>query len=163
MTSQALERMAFNMKKDAIDTGTPEGMQHKTMVAVPAPGRPGKIHLRVVDQIELDRLLHRGVITQEEWSTGEQIYRLLYKAGMLGASKSTLNVSGRSGDPQSISEKRSDALCIVSDIINHLDKTCGRDARTFFINMIVLDLPVKTNQQVKYIKKALSQVVKVFD
>mgnify|MGYP003346239610 CR=1 FL=1 len=151
------------MKKDAIDTGTPEGMQHKTIVAVPAPGRPGKIHLRVVDQIELDRLLLRGVITQEEWSTGDQIYRLLYKAGMLGASKSTLNVSGRSGDPQFLSEKISDAMRIVADIIKHLDKTCGRDARTFFINMIILDSPVKTDQQVKCVKKALSEVVKVFD
>jgi hypothetical protein len=155
--------MGSNMKKDAIDAGTPEGMQHKTMVAVPAPGRPGKIHLKVVDQIELDRLLHKGIITQEEWSTGDQIYRLLYKAGMLGASKSTLNVSGVSGDPQSISEKRSDALCIVADIIKHLDNACGQDARRFFINMIVLDSPVTTDQQVKYVKSVLSEVVKVFD
>lgn len=150
------------MTKNTIDTGNPEGMKHKKMVAVPAPGRPGKIHLRVVDQIELDRLLDRGIITQDEWSTGDQVYRLMYKAGMLGASKSTLNVSGSSGDPQHLSEKKSDAMSLIAELIAHLDKMCGVDARRFFINMLVLDAQVRTSQQVSYVKNALTEVDKVF-
>jgi hypothetical protein len=150
------------MKKNTIDTGTPEGMKHKKMVAVPAPGRPGKIHLRVVDQIELDRMLDRGQITQDEWSSGEQVYRLLYKAGMLGASKSTLNVSGNSGDPQHISEKKSDSILMLSQLIDHLDMSCGRAARRVFIDMLMLDRPVKTDEQVKQVKRALSEVDNAF-
>lgn len=150
------------MKKPTIDTGTPEGMKHKKMVAVPAPGRPGKIHLKVVDQIELDRLLDRKQITQDEWSTGDQVYRLLYKAGMLGASKSTLNASGSSGDPQYISEKKSDALTMLGTLVNHIDRACGRQTRVLFINMLTLDLPIKTDEQVKQVKHALSEVDRAF-
>lgn len=150
------------MKKPTIDTGTPEGMKHKKMVAVPAPGRPGKIHLKVVDQIELDRLLDRKQITQDEWSTGDQVYRLLYRAGMLGASKSTLNVSGNSGDPQHISEKKSDAMMMLSQLIDHLDKECGPAVRRLFLGMLMLDRPIKTDEQVKQVKHALSQVDRAF-
>lgn len=148
--------------KPTIDTGTPEGMKHKKMVAVPAPGRPGKIHLRVVDQIELDRMLDRKQITQDEWSTGDQVYRLLYKAGMLGASKSTLNVSGNSGDPQHISEKKSDSLFMLSQLINHLDRACGQHARRLLLGVLMLDLPVKNDEQVKQVKLALSEVDNAF-
>lgn len=151
-----------NMKKPTIDTGTPEGMKHKKMVAVPAPGRPGNIHLRVVDQIELDRLFDRGAITQDEWSTGDQVYRLLYKAGMLGASKSTLNVSGNSGDPQHISEKKSDAIMMLGQLIDHLDRSCGTATRRLFIDMLMLDRPVKTDEQVKQVKHAMSEVDNAF-
>lgn len=149
------------MKKPTIDTGTPEGMKHKKMVAVPAPGRPGKIHLRVVDQTELDRMLDRKQITAEQWSSGDQVYRLLYKAGMLGASKSTLNVSGTSGDPQHISDKKSDALLMLGELINHLDVSCGRPTRELFINMLMLDRPV-AGEQVKHIVHALSEVDRAF-
>ena len=54
------------MKKNTIDAGTPEGAKHKKMVAVPAPGRPGKIHVRVVDQTELDRLLEDDLLVVVE-------------------------------------------------------------------------------------------------
>ncbi len=150
------------MKNSSIDTGTSEGAKHKKMVAVPAPGRPGKIHLRVVDQIELDRMLDRGQITPDEWSTGEQVYRLLYKAGMLGASKSTLNVSGISGDPQHISEKKSDSILMLGQLIDHLDRHCGTATRRLFIDMLMLDRPIKNDEQVKQVKRALSQVDKAF-
>lgn len=147
--------------KPTIDTGTPEGMKHKKMVAVPAPGRPGKIHLRVVDQTELDRMLDRKQITAEQWSSGDQVYRLLYKAGMLGASKSTLNISGTSGDPQHISDKKSDALLMLGELINHIDRSCGRPTRELFINMLMLDRPV-SGRQVEHIVKALNEVDKAF-
>lgn len=150
------------MKKTTIDTGTQEGMKHKKMVAVPAPGRPGKIHLKVVDQIELDRMLDRGQITPDEWSTGDQVYRLLYRAGMLGASKSTLNVSGNSGDPQFLSERKSDAMLMLGQLIEHLDKKCGSASRRLFIDMLMLDRPIKNDEQVKQVKTALSEVDNAF-
>jgi hypothetical protein len=150
------------MKKNTIDTGTPEGAKHKKMVAVPAPGRPGKIHVRVVDQTELDRLLDRGVISLEEWSSGDQVYRLMYKAGMLGSSKSTLNISGSSGDPQFISEKKSDSLMMVGELIAHLDRKCGKVSRQLFVDMLVLDRPIKTDEQIKRIKQVLSEVDNAF-
>lgn len=148
--------------KQSIDTGNPEGAKHKKMVAVPAPGRPGKIHLRVVDQIELDRLLDRKVISQEEWSTGDQVYRLLYKAGMLGAAKSTLNVSGNSGDPQHLSEKKSDAMLMVGELINHLDRKCGQEARRCFMNMLMLDMSITSDKHIKQVKHVLSEVDNAF-
>ena len=150
------------MSKNTIDTGNPEGAKHKKMVAVPAPGRPGKIHLRVVDQIELDRLLDRGQITQEEWVTGDQVYGLLYRAGMLGVSKSTLNVSGNSGDPQHLSDRKSDALLIIGDLISHLDKKCGQETRRCFMNMLMLDMHVNTDKHIKQVKHALSEVDNAF-
>lgn len=150
------------MSKHSIDTGNPEGTKHKTMVAVPAPGRPGKIHLKVVDQTELDRLLYRKQITPDQWSTGDQVYNLLYRAGMLGASKSTLNVSGISGDPQHISDKKSDALVMLGVLIDHLDRACGRPTRELFLNMLILDRPV-SGKQVEYIVLALTEVDKAFD
>lgn len=148
--------------KQTIDTGTPEGAKHKKMVAVPAPGRPGKIHVKVVDQIELDRMLDRKQISQEEWATGNQVYGLLYRAGMLGATKSTLNASGNSGDPQHLSERKSDALLMVGDLINHLDRKCGQETRRCFLNMLMLDMSIISDKHVEQIKHALSEVDKAF-
>lgn len=106
-------------------------------------------------------MLDRKQITDEQWSSGDQVYRLLYKAGMLGASKSTLNISGTSGDPQHISDKKSDALLMLGELINHLDGSCGRPTRELFINMLMLDRPV-SGRQVEHIVKALNEVDKAF-
>lgn len=115
-----------------------------------------------MDQIELDRLLDRGAITQEEWSTGDQVYGLLYRAGMLGVSKSTLNVSGSSGDPQHLSERKSDALLMVGDLINHLDEECGQEVRRRFMNMLILDTPIRTDKHIEEVKHVLLHVDKAF-
>lgn len=144
--------------KAPIDIGTPEGARHNKMVPVPKPGTNGVAYVRTVDSIEIDRLLDNSTISLEQWGTCNQIYSLLYKAGMLGSLKSSLAISGYSGDPQAISEKKAESILMVSGLIAHLDRELGLDNRRHFINVLVLDYrvynPADKTRMAKAIEKA---------
>ena len=144
--------------KSPIDIGTVEGAKHKKMVPVPKPGANGVAHVKTVDSIEIDRLLDNGTISLEQWGTCNQVYALLYKAGMLGSLKSSLAISGYSGDPQAISNKKAESILMVSGLIAHLDRELGPDIRRHFINVLVLDYrvynPAGRAQMAKAIEKS---------
>lgn len=92
---------------DPIDTGPPERLQHnKVRIERDINNRA---RLRVVDQIEIDRLLLQGLITMDQHTAGEHLYRLITSAGYFPATKWALEANIR-GDVQSMSKHRSDAL-----------------------------------------------------
>jgi hypothetical protein len=97
-------------RKVPIDTGPPERSQHNTVVIErDVNNRP---RLRVVDQVEIDRLLLQRKITVDQHIAGEHLFRDLNDAGYLGTYSWSLESCVR-GDPCSISSRRANALLRV--------------------------------------------------
>lgn len=112
-------------RKQAVvaDQGPPERRQHNTVVAELDVNN--RVRLRVMDQLEIDRLLHKRLITVEEHLTAEHFHRDLVNAGFIRSSNWALDGNVR-GDSQSISTKRSDAMVKVGMARRWLHKEIGR-------------------------------------
>ena len=90
-----------------VDTGPAERRQHNQVVV--EQGADMRARLRIVDQLEIDRLLLIRKISLDQHTAGEHLYRDIHAVGYMPACKWALDSSIR-GDTQSISDHRSDAL-----------------------------------------------------
>lgn len=91
----------------AYDQGPKERRQHnKVAVELDANNRP---RLRVLDQMELDRLLLERKIDLDQHTAGEHLFRDITAAGYFPACKWALDSNVR-GSAQTISQSRANAL-----------------------------------------------------
>lgn len=97
------------MKKHAVvfDQGPDERRTHNKVVI--EQGANMRARLRIVDQTEIDRLLHQRLISLDQHTAGEHLFRDVTSAGYIPACKWAMDSNIR-GAVQSISDQRSTAM-----------------------------------------------------
>jgi hypothetical protein len=116
--------MAKSHKQAVVaDQGPPERRQHNTVAAELDVNN--RVRLRVLDQLEIDRLLHKRLITLDEHISAEHFHKDLVGAGFIRSSNWALDGNVR-GDTQSISTQRSDAMVKVGMATRWLHREIGR-------------------------------------
>lgn len=136
----------------ALDQGPPERKNHN--IIRPELTVNNRLRLRVLDQVEYDRLLHLGLISLDEHVTAEHFARDLQQAGFIRSSPWTLDSSIR-GDAQAISTQRSDALVRVGLARRWLHDKIGRHDTDWLVNICLDMLRVRKNQMAR-LKRALA-------
>ncbi len=92
---------------DPVDTGPPERAQHHRTVLERDINNRARV--RIVDQLEIDRLLLDRLITMDQHSAGEHLYRVITEAGYFAPCRWVLDDNIRGGE-SGISHVRSSAL-----------------------------------------------------
>lgn len=90
-----------------VDLGPPERAQHNQLQL--ERDINNRARLRVVDQIEIDRLLLRRLITMDQHSAGEHLYKVITAAGYFAPCRWIMDTN-ISGGQSGISHVRSSAL-----------------------------------------------------
>ncbi len=116
------------------DFGTGE-MHRRLTVIVPKYSTYGA---KVMDEAEIDRLLLRGWLTQNQHGTLEGLMRRLHKASFVGV-KSPSYEAPANNDPSLISQKKTAAIRAVVKLFQRMDDELGREKRTALINLVLLD------------------------
>lgn len=138
---------------DPIDTGPPERLQHnKVRIERDINNRA---RLRVVDQIEIDRLLLQGKITMDQHTAGEHLYRLITAAGYFPAAKWAMDSNIRS-DTQAISHHRATALVKIGLSKVWLHAKAGRTT-TRYLWSVMLGERVVADRHVPAVRSGLDQ------
>ncbi len=96
------------------------------------------VRLRVVDQIILDRMLMRDLITKEQFDTANAFRADLFKAGITGPGTSSMGPRAQL-EPSQMGDNKAMALMKVGQAISDLDAKCGRKIRQAVIDLC-LDL-----------------------
>jgi hypothetical protein len=104
-----------------------------------------RTRLRVMDQFEIDRLLYKRLISLDEHTSAENLFRDLTNAGYIRGSQWSLDANIK-GDPQGISRRRSDALVRVGMAHRWLHTKIGRDATRWLVNVCLGAVRVGTRQ-----------------
>lgn len=149
-SSMGVERMA---KRDAvvIDQGPPERRQHNKVVIERTANH--KARLRIVDQTELDRLLVKRLISLDQHTAGEHLYRDIQSCGYMPACKWALDSNIR-GAPQSVSQHRADALVKIGLARMWLLAKAGRRTTEFLFGVILGERKVP-DQQLPFVRSGL--------
>jgi hypothetical protein len=95
------------------------------------------MRVRVIDQTEIDRLYHEGVLSQIEHSTAEKFRRDLWLIGVYG--RQTSEVGGRvlTREIGAIAKAASEAMARLHVAIRVLDREVGERARRQFTAVMV--------------------------
>lgn len=117
-----------------IDQGPPERRQHNT-VAV-EQGADRKARLRILDQTEPDRLLLKRLITLDQHTAAEHLYRDIIRAGYFPTHKWALDTNIR-GDVQSLSNDRAETMMKISLARIWLLKRAGRRTTEFLFGVLL--------------------------
>lgn len=120
--------------KEISDYGTNEIHRRLTIIVPKFSGRSAK----VMDEQEIDRLLLRGWITQQQHSALEGFMRRLHKASFVGV-KSPSYEAPMSADPSLISEKKAKAVRNIVGLFNTLDIHMGYENRNRLVNLVLSD------------------------
>lgn len=116
------------------DTGPIERAQHnKVAIERDVNNRP---RLRVLDQLEIDRLLLQRKITMDQHTAGEHLYRLITSVGYFPAAKWALDSSIR-GDTQSISHHRAMALAKIGLARAWLHAKAGHRTTAYLFSVLL--------------------------
>lgn len=124
--------MAKRRETVVVDTGPAEMRNHNTVVA--ELDVHNRMRIRVVDQYDFDRLLHKRLITMDEHTSAEHLFRDLTNAGYIRGSQWNFD-AGSGGDPQGISRSRSDALVRVGMARRWLHRAVGRKITDWLVGV----------------------------
>jgi hypothetical protein len=140
-------------KRQAViaDQGPPERRQHN-VVAVEQDANY-RTRLRILDQLEIDRLLHKRLISLDEHVTAEHFHRDLVRAGYIKSSNWSLDNNIR-GDVQAVSSQRSDAMVKIGMAIRWLHNSIGRNATNWLIGVCINAIKVH-DKDLPNLRKAL--------
>lgn len=116
------------------DTGPAERRQHNTVVLEQGANMRGR--LRVVDQTEIDRLLHKRLISLDQHTAGEHLYRDVQAAGYVPACKWAMDSNIR-GEVQSVSDRRAIALLKINLGRAWLISKAGRGTTEYLFGVIL--------------------------
>lgn len=108
--------------------------RHEKNVIVPELAGPKEgFRARIRDATRMDSLLMDERITADEYCTLERFTADLYRAGLMGVKTQDYQPRVTGGFGQNVSQDAALKKIEVGDIINHLDKTCGRPIRVALI------------------------------
>lgn len=133
------------MKKQTvtIDQGPAERRNHNTVVV--EQGANMRARLRVVDQTELDRLLHKRLISLDQHTAGNHLFRDMIRAGYFLSSR-WFSDAGTGGDPQGISHDRATALVKVGLAKAWLIGGIGRRSTDWLLAVVLGERKVGEDQ-----------------
>ena len=97
----------MKQQAQALDQGPPERRTHNIIVA--EQGANMRVRLRVVDQVEIDRLLYERKISLDQHTAGDHLYRDTIRAGYYLSSR-WLDDKGSGGQSQGMSSDRATAF-----------------------------------------------------
>lgn len=137
----------------AIDQGPPERRQHHRIVI--ERGANMKARLRIVDQTELDRLLHERKISLDQHSAGEHLYRDVHAAGYIPACKWAMDSDIRGG-VQTVSDHRSGTLIKIGLARAWMLSKAGRRITDYLFGVVLGERKV-SDAQVPVIKVGLDK------
>lgn len=116
------------------DQGTPERRTHNKVVI--EQGANMRARLRIVDQVEIDRLLHERKISLDQHTAGEHLFRDVTSAGYIPACKWAMDSNIR-GAVQSISNQRSMALLKIGLARAWLMAKAGRRTTEYLFGVVL--------------------------
>lgn len=136
-----------------LDLGPPErSTHHRVVVERDVHNRP---RLRIIDQLDIDRLLLDRKISLDQHSAAEHLFGLLQYSGFLPACKWVLDSNIR-GEVQAISERRSDALLKLGLAKSWLIAKAGRAAMELTIQSLLGERRVQ-DRYLPLVRKALNE------
>jgi len=144
------------MKKSqmvAIDSGPSERRQHNTVVVERTANH--KARLRVVDQTELDRLLLKRLISMDQHTAGDHLYRDVQACGYFPACKWAMDSNIR-GASQTISQHRADALVKIGLARAWLMAKSGKRTTEYLFGVVLGERKV-TEPQIPFIRMGLDK------
>lgn len=126
-----------------VDQGPPERSNH-FKVAVER-GANFRARLRILDQIEIDRLLLEKKISLDQHTSGEHLFRDVNACGYFPACKWALDSNIR-GASQTISQHRANALVKIGLATAWLNGKAGRRTTRLLFSVILGERKVQDNQ-----------------
>lgn len=117
-----------------IDQGPPERRQHNKIVV--EQGADNRARLRILDQTEIDRLLLQRLISLDQHTAGEHLYRDIIASGYFPACKWAMDSNIR-GDTQSLSDNRSNAVLKIGLARTWLLARAGRRITEYLFGVIL--------------------------
>lgn len=126
-----------------IDQGPAERRQHNKVVV--EQGANMKARLRIIDQVEIDRLLHERKINLDQHTAGEHLFRDTQAAGYIPACKWAMDSNIR-GSVQSISDHRALALMKIGLARAWLIDKAGRRTTEYLFGVILGERKVTEDQ-----------------
>lgn len=142
----------MKQQAQALDQGPPERRSHNIIVA--EQGANMRVRLRVVDQTEIDRLLHLRLISLDQHTAGDHLYRDMIKAGYFMNCNWSLD-SGTRGDVQSISSDKSTALLKMGLSRSWLLAGIGRHSTEYLLGVVLGERSV-SDKQVPLVRSGLN-------
>lgn len=126
--------------KVLVDIGTPElSKRHKLK-----PERsPTGARVRNLDGTELDRLLHRELISPDEYSIFDDFRADLFRANMIGVkARPMTSIMGVYTTSPDITTREAEALNTVHRAMAAMNKACSTAMAAHVVDMIIVDRPM---------------------
>jgi len=136
-----------------IDTGPAERRTHYKVVI--EQGANMRARLRIVDQTELDRLLHERQISLDQHTAGEHLYRDMIRAGYF-LSPRWIDDKGSGGDAQGVSQDRASALLKMGLAKSWLLAVAGRRISEYLLGVVLGERKV-TDRHVPVVRLGLDK------
>lgn len=145
--------MAKKADVAVFDTGPSERRQHNTIAVERTAGH--KARLRVLDQTELDRLLLKRLISMDQHTAGDHLYRDVQACGYFPACKWAMDSNIR-GASQTISQNRADALVKIGLARAWLMAKAGRRTTEYLFGVVLGERKV-SDPQVPVVRMGLDK------
>lgn len=123
---------------DRKDYGTSEIAKRFTVV--PRLSQSSGMHMKVVDDTEIDRLLLRDEISPNQHATLEGFMRRLHKMGFVGV-RSPDYESPVNLDPAQVGDRRANSVRGMVNIFRRLDRRITPTRRREMVNLCLMDVP----------------------
>lgn len=121
---------------DPIDCGTKEfGHRYTLKPELIGASTGHSVHMRVVDETAIDRLLLKGMINLDEHIIGNKVAGDLHRANFSKIAASKLEPSSGRPDPHAF--VFTDNLVEVGKLFTYLDEKVGVDARNLVTNVLL--------------------------
>ena len=133
-------------------------LHHRTKFELVSARTGNAVRLRVLDQNEIDRLLHDGVLTQIEHGTAERFRLDLWLIGTYGKPSSDVGGHVSAREIGAIATAASDAMGRLNVAMKMLDREAGERARRLFTGVMVDNRRVR-DQDVPAIKACLAALL----
>lgn len=124
----------MKQQAQALDQGPVERRSHNIIVA--EQGANMRVRLRVVDQTELDRLLHQRLISLDQHTAGDHLYRDMIRAGYFLRPR-WLDDKGSGGGSPGVSHERANALVKMSLAKAWLMAGIGRRPSEYLLGVVL--------------------------
>lgn len=133
----------YRALREPVDQGTPEiSRQHKVIPQRAGPQASAPLHLRVVDESEIDRLLLKDWINVEQHQTAETLLDDLHNAGLIGMRISNYERRMGGGDTQNITRREALRRVKVRKALEYMEAKGGVKAGRLVLGVVMDDTRV---------------------
>lgn len=120
-------------KNSTLDVGPPELARQRTMIVKEVA--PYQRAAKVVDEMEIDRLLLKGEINASEHATLENFGEMMRRAGLNKLEAAQWGNGRIKTDPSHAADRRARSMAGIARLLARLDDAIGRDKRQALVSL----------------------------